>query len=239
MSDYITPADLSAVNSAVQATESYHAAKRGAEGIIERLSASRDAAGLSDSDIYNALSRGASNKSGFHWLNRMLGILTEYLGSWGTLVLIAISFLATFALIKQNAASIWSEISSFFKNHPLLVGFIGGAALSGGAAYMLRDADSDTAADALTSAVTSTLPLPLVAAITGFATRISTSGRSVYTPAATTTTTGGANSYKTALTGDVYVRDAFVRDGEKPYVLRDKNKPYTLRDDTMSGNLGV
>lgn len=257
MPDYITPADISALNSAVVSNEAYGAAKRGAEGILERISASRESAGLSDSDIFHAISRGANNKSGLHWLTKLMGTLTEYLGSWGTLVLIGVSFVATLIMLKQNAKHIWTTITTFMTKHPLVTAALG-AAGGFGLSYLMKD-DVDDAADAIIDITIATLPAPVAllvrktsSAIAGSrlqgvntASGASTEGYDVtdttdprnyelneageYVPASWSNFPGATATNR--LTGkDAYTRDAYTRDA---YGKR------RMRKDTFSGNIGV
>jgi len=247
MPDYITPADVSAFNAAAQAAEGYNAAKRGGLGQIQRNVAACPAAGIADWEIFKSMAEGAPERSGLRYLCLLLSKLTEYLGSWGTLVLLAVSFVSTLVMLKQNAKHIWTTITTFVTKHPLITAAIAGG-IGAGAGYMLKD-DVDDAVDGLTEVALSALPGP----IAFLARKVSSSlTPSAYTNGRSPTGTdaagnaGGSETWNEAtgqyeygstmskLTGqDAYTRDAYTRDA----YTRDAQP--RMHRDTFSGNIGV
>jgi hypothetical protein len=174
----------------------------------------------------------------------MLSKLTEYLGSWGTLVLLAVSFISTLAFLKQNAKHIWTTITEFVTKHPLVTAALGGA-LGAGAGYMLKD-DVDDAAEALSEIALSALPGPiafLARKVSASITPNSTAAAVQYANSeqyneATGQYEYGTGSTMSRLTGDQYTRDAYTRDA----YTRDaqpRSQSGSLRQDTFSGNIGV
>jgi len=111
----VNQSDIQAFNAAVRSVQGYNSAARGGAATIELAIAGREAAGLSDAEIFQAIARGAGKRSGLCWLARVNGTLVEYLGAWGALAFIGISTVGALVAIKQNASRVLNAIIGFVK----------------------------------------------------------------------------------------------------------------------------
>jgi len=169
MDNWINPADVSAFNSAVRSVESYGAAKRGAIGVLERTIAAKDQVGLEDHEIFAAMARVSPQRSGLRWLCRLLATLTEYLGSWGALLLISFALVNAVKTLVENAGAGFTALRKWVVNNPFAAGgtLLGAAGVAG--LLLKRDDemmyDDTPLAKTLQSAISSVIPLPISAAI--------------------------------------------------------------------------
>lgn len=236
----INPGDLSALNSAVRAEEGFSAANRGAQAVLERISAARDSAGLKDHEIFQALARGAGKRSGLYWLCKINGTLSEYLTSWGAVAFIGVSVLGTIVAVKQNASNVWKKISEFVTKHPFITaaGAFGLGAAGGYAARgMFQDGDDSATARAsagmLESLVKSALPAPIVM-LAGDISAPQAPIIQVPTPSSVPPSDVDQGGYASLVSRDAY--DA--QDAYDAYDAYDAEESEYDVDDDAAGNIG-
>jgi hypothetical protein len=249
MADYVSPSDLAALNAAVKTTEASTSAKRAALAVLERIASSREAAGLEDHELFAAIARGSSKKSGLHWLCRLNGTLVEYLTSWGTLVLFSVSLISTLVVIKQNAKRVWGMFTDFVTKHPFVTAGLG-FGLGVGAGMLLKDGEEEAACDVLSGAVRASLPGPIAAVVGGMTDTIA---KGDTRNAAPITSVGGpiqgninpanvVNIPQGMSVGSIFTGGSLsIPPKPDAYDARDAYDAYDARDeqsDEFSGNIG-
>jgi hypothetical protein len=247
MPDNYNQSDIFAFNQSVRAVEGAASASRGGRATFERAAMGVSTSGMHDYEVFQAIARGAPKTSGLHWLCRINGVLSEYLGSWGAVAFLGIAVVGAIVALKQNASTVWNAIRRFVSENPLAAGGIG-LGIGAGVGYLLaRDEyaynaapGSSQAADAavatLETAVSTMLPVPVLLLAKSL-TSPTTSYAASAPAAAAPESTGGASygSARSALLSNV--ADAY--DAYDAYDSLSQSDAYDAKDDDLSGNIGV